>query len=310
MKKFLTRVILFSLLQGLGLLFFLGNPLPGEKNYLARTIDKHERLRSTRSPRLILVGGSNVAFGFVSDELSARLKMPVVNMGLVGSLGLEFMLNEVRDQVRPGDLVVLSPEYQFGSSGRDPQTIRQLLEVRPESARFLALRDWKDGLADTGLNWIGGYLRRAILKIGAGEEPPQDDYRREGFDEANSYVGHYGMPSLTRIASGQEPVRTMVHPLEPRVFKMLQEFADHCAKAGAQCFFSWPPQPPDFLQTEISSVKEIGRKLESVKNLKILDSPEEQIYPPEQFYDTLYHLTREGALRRSRFLAERLIGFL
>jgi hypothetical protein len=258
---------------------------------------------------LILIGGSNVSFGFASDELSARLKMPVVNMGLVAFLGLEFMLNEVRGQIRAGDVVVLSPEYHFGSSGRDVQTIRQVLELRPESARFLALRDWREGLADSGLHWVGAYLRRAILKMGW-EEPAPDDYRRDGFDEANSYVGHHGMPSIRRMPSGHEPIGTAVHPLELRVFKMLQEFADHCAKAGARCFFTWPPQPPDLLRTDISSVKEIGRKLESMKNLRILDSPEEQIYPPEQFYDNGYHLTREGALRRSRLLAERLSGFL
>jgi hypothetical protein len=308
MKRFLARVLIFVLLQGIGLFFFRGSNLPEENNYLARTIGKHERLRTTKSPRLILIGGSNVAFGFISEELNNGLKMPVVNMGLVAGLGLEFMLHEVWDEIRAGDVVVLSPEYDFGGGGRDLQVIRQLLELRPESAAFVTLKDWRDGLADSGLNWMGGYLRRAVLKAGRKRTVEEGVYRRDGFDEANCYVAHHGLPSLMveKAGPGKGRVRTVVHPIESRVLELLRNFSGHCAKAGAKCVFTCPPQPPDLLETNLADVQRIIRKVKTLQDLIVVDSPEEQIYPLEQFYDTQYHLTREGAVRRSRLLVERV----
>ena len=312
MRRFLLRVILFCVLQLAAMFVFRGSSLPGENNYLARTIEKHHRLRETRVPRIILVGGSNVSFGFVAEELNRGLGVPVVNMGLVAALGLEFMLKEIRGSVGPGDVVLLSPEYDFGGGGRDLQVLRQLLELRPESARFVSVRDWTKDFADTAVNWYGAYLQRAVLKRGMTTEVEEGGFRRDGFDDANCYVAHHGRPSpiLTNAIEGKLIVKTVVHPLENHVFEMLAEFVAHCGRAGAICVYSCPPQPPDLQKTNIPATQKLVEQLKRVEGLIIIDSPEEHIYPLEQFYDTQYHLTKEGAVRRSRFIAERLQAWL
>src|SRR5438270_3278585 len=69
MKGFLLKICSFLLLQAVIFAFFWNPSFPHEDNYLAATIDKHHRLNTTRAPRIILVGGSNLAFGIKSEPL-------------------------------------------------------------------------------------------------------------------------------------------------------------------------------------------------------------------------------------------------
>src|SRR5688572_21345445 len=103
MKILALKVALFLLLQGALFRAFWNPDLPWETNYLAATIDKHQRLAGTRPPRIIFIGGSNLPFGIKSDMMQKELGRPIVNMGLVAGLGIDFLLKEVAGQVRAGD---------------------------------------------------------------------------------------------------------------------------------------------------------------------------------------------------------------
>ena len=61
---------------------------PEPTSLLTAHVDKMERLRATPSPRVVVVGGSNVAYGIDSSRLEASLGRPVVNLGTSGGLGL------------------------------------------------------------------------------------------------------------------------------------------------------------------------------------------------------------------------------
>ncbi len=124
----IAAIIAFLLCQ---VVIVLVPPVVQRSSFLAGAIEKHKLLSTTPSPRLILVGGSNVAFGFDSEYLSRVLKLPVINMALHGGLGLRFALNEVAPYIRKNDLIVVAPEYpQFDDPNGD-LTLLQLLSVYP-----------------------------------------------------------------------------------------------------------------------------------------------------------------------------------
>jgi hypothetical protein len=54
----------------------------GDDNYLAAVLEKDRIIRNASSPKVILVGGSNLAFGIDSKMMQDSLGMSVVNMGL------------------------------------------------------------------------------------------------------------------------------------------------------------------------------------------------------------------------------------
>lgn len=62
-------------------------------------------------PRLLITGGSGAHYTINSDIIEQGLGIRVVNLGLDGPIGLDVILPSVIDQVRPGDTVLLIPEY-------------------------------------------------------------------------------------------------------------------------------------------------------------------------------------------------------
>jgi hypothetical protein len=109
------------------------------QSYLAAFIDKQKLLENTISPKVILAGGSSVAFGFDSETLSEEIGMPVVNMGLQGGLGIRFVLESIRPYLHNGDILILSPEYHnIFSQLSGGELLAQMLVVDPQGIRYLS----------------------------------------------------------------------------------------------------------------------------------------------------------------------------
>ena len=78
--------------------------------------EKCDRLKEIEGEKIVVVGGSSVAFGVDSALLSRYTGMPVVNFGLYAALGTKLMLDLSLPHIGEGDIVVISPEL-------DPQTL-------------------------------------------------------------------------------------------------------------------------------------------------------------------------------------------
>ncbi len=85
----------------------------GELSWLrAMYFQKIARAESIQeNKRLLITGGSGAHYTVNSDIIEQGLGIPVVNLGLDGPIGLDVILPSVIDQVRPGDTVLLIPEY-------------------------------------------------------------------------------------------------------------------------------------------------------------------------------------------------------
>ncbi|MDY6782673.1 MAG: hypothetical protein SW833_09040 [Cyanobacteriota bacterium] len=61
--------------------------------------------------RLLIAGGSGAHYTVNSQLIEEKLGIPVMNFALDGNLGLNIISPLIAEQVRPGDIVLLMPEY-------------------------------------------------------------------------------------------------------------------------------------------------------------------------------------------------------
>ncbi|MGE0495448.1 MAG: hypothetical protein AB7S38_39950 [Vulcanimicrobiota bacterium] len=302
MARFVKEVTLFLLLQ-LPLAGWVAYQYtPNEFAYFASVIDKTARLESLPSPKVVLVGGSNVAYGFDSQLLESGLGRPVVNMGIHAPFGLDYMLAEVESSLKPGDLVVVCPEYELLASDLKPETLVWILELRPHNLAYVPPRQWP-GLLDGGLPYLGSVLR------GFGRSPDQRKLRaqalpvmvRSALDERGDVVGHRewtppdAREHLARIRSGdlfKEGYDT--HRLEQAV-KTLKDFEHRYQARGARMVVSLPPTPQFLYQRHREQLAGIESALRA-SAIPVINSAQEMIFPAADFYDTIYHL-RGPAIR-------------
>ena len=104
MTGFVGRLAAFASLQLLvaSIVFWQGSPRDSN-HYLSALQDKIERLESCVGNRILVVGGSNAAFGFDSQCIQQTTGLDTVNLGLHVSLGLPFYLETIRQHCRDGE---------------------------------------------------------------------------------------------------------------------------------------------------------------------------------------------------------------
>ncbi|MFM8359632.1 MAG: hypothetical protein ACKOET_13875 [Verrucomicrobiota bacterium] len=317
MTRFVLQVAGFLALQFLlGALLLRGYDVPGESNYLAGIRDKLRRAAETASPRILLVGGSNVPFGFRSDLLASLTGRPVVNVGLAAGIGSEFMLAQAAQVARPGDVILLSLEYdQFASGPRagawsgqgfDPAILQQVLVFHPGSVACLGPTHFRKVVLDRGLRILGEVIRR---RVGQAFVPaprdPAGDRRRRGFNEHGDAVGHWDLPSRMDpavLARARLVGEARGFP-NPALLGHLARFVARQRERGVAVAFTFPPKPATALAHDAPLAGQLAAALRSIPGLRVLDQPADHGYPPELFFDTANHLTGEGARRRTERVA-------
>lgn len=299
MISLLSKSLLMGLLvlSSYALIYFL----PAEQvSYLSASFDKHHRLQSTPPPRVIFVGGSNLAFSLDSRLVEERLGCPAVNMGLAAGLGLRFQLAEVKPYLGPGDLVVVAPEYeQFSAMLDGERALADLVALAPGSAEHLSSpRQYLVLLKNLPLHFQDKIYLRLVTAI-RGAAPASDIYRRDSFNQYGDVIAHLGRPPKTdwQAKFAQDAFKP---ELSAEVITVLNGFKEYADGRGAQVVLIFPCIPDLLDAGERRHLDDIYRRLKAEVKATIAAPPDNYLYPPGCFYDTQYHLTEQCRETRTR----------
>lgn len=315
MKRFFVRIILLSLAVVLtGVILGSGSSETGDDNYLAAVLEKDRLIRNAESPKIILVGGSNLAFGVDSKMMQDSLGMPVVNMGLYAKLGLKYMLAQVRPYIQEGDIVVVVPEYDqfYGDFANGDHTLNTALLYAPSDRVGDFIRSYS--IMDVVLrprveNARRSFLRGLAVAVGREDQffPPDTNpvYNRRSFNEYGDVVAHLG----TR---GMNPDSIYVGPLpsidtfNSETIALLNDLAEDAEARGAKAYFMFPSYIDRSLELNRAAIDSLRRKFKGKLRIPVVGSPSDFSYPGNYFFDTRYHLNETGRRLRTLKLVEML----
>jgi len=271
-------------------------------DYLEVAGAKQERLKTTSSPKVIIVGGSNATFGIDSEVLENALCMPVVNMSLHASLGFRFMVDEVKNSLGKGDLVIVSLEHSGYSTPEKDNDIHIITVDRvPSAIRFIPWYSRPRVL-------MGVMLMRmqAVYKVvtGVWKDASEDKvYRASGFNERGDIVSHFGLPH--RDPARIEHVAYATPAVSDDFFPIANELLESAKNSGAEVVWTWPViANSSFRQGRNDTIAQrIGSH-----DIQMLGKSIDLVLPDTAFYDTHYHLRATGRQLRTRQLIKDLCG--
>ena len=313
MRKFCLKAFLLALLIicSYSLMYLI---LPARISYISTTIAKHERLQETSSPKVVFVGGSNLAFGLDSELIEKGLGIRSVNMGLAAGLGLRLMLDEVKPALRPGDIVVIAPEYELFAGTVNGE--RDLAEM---------------GLADLGnLQYFRTVEQYVVLfkniplffqdkltpYLSAplhGRPITSEIYRRDGFNHYGDLTTHLGRSPHTDWQANF--ARDGINPnfdensdsnVNGDALTILNEFHGYAQSKGVKVILTFPCVPDTLKVRDRRYIETLYRYLTTNSKLPIPDPPETFFYPLDCFFDSPYHLIAPCRERRTRQILDEL----
>ena len=297
-------VILSPLLTVFSLAVFI--PPKFDESFVGVLDDKIERLDSIEEEKIIIIGGSSVAFGIDSELIEKYTEMPVVNFGLYASLGTKLMLDLSKKSINEGDVIVLAPEM-------DAQTLSlyfnadSTLQAMDGSFHNLLRTDFDDAFKILASSWDFAHEKIKYIKS---PKPTLDNtvYSSKSFNEyldieyprEHNVMDIYYDPNLM--------INLDASIVSEDFVDYVNDYISYCERRGAKVYFSWCPMNSlAVVNEDEESVLAFEKYMKENINATFISSIEDYILPPEYFYDTNFHMNDAGMIRHSVNLTKDLL---
>ncbi len=293
-KRFiLITTILTLLIAGPLLIGGLLLPVQYQDTFMGELPYKFSRLENAPGKRIIVIGGSGMAFAVDSALLEQEFPgYTAVNMGMYADLGVRFLLDLTENELREGDIVILSPEQhaQTLSCWFGAKSALQGMDGNISMLRYVSRED-----LGALIGALPGFTLEKLRFMSTDDHPEGEGiYRRNSFNEygdiasplasANIMPGYYD-PSVT--------VSYDPSVLEDAFAERLRAYAAHAHKKGAEVY--WYFCPANRLAVDASaSPEDFYDFLYETLDFPILGDPANAVMDEAWFFDTDFHLNQSG----------------
>lgn len=290
--------------------FILFKITPPTNTFLAGLEIKHRRALSINSPKIIINGGSNLAFGINSPIIEKALNLPVCNLGIMAGLGLEYMIEQVKFYAKEGDVVVLVPEYfLYATPESDPRggVLLSAGYVFPFGKRFM-----KEDLPFLNFQYKSqNALKRLFLAKTDGVKSADDGvYVLSAFNEyGDVYIHNDTIFDRNIFDNYTTPLEKDINRNAnfKKIEKLLTETKEFLSKKNIKIFASFPPTP---ITDKRKDLDEFAVNVFEKCGVEVLGTPNDFRFEFDDFYNGVNHLNYIGSKKRSvllsKFLAEKL----
>ena len=277
----------FFLICGFGLPVQFGDTFMGELK------SKYERLKETSGKRIVLVGGSGVAFDCDSALMDDFFpSYEIVNFGMYAGLGTKAVMDLSENYIHEGDIVILSPEQseQTFSDYFNGEYMWQAAD-----GAFGMLRDLKSENFEA---MLGNFSRFALEKLNyvmKGQKPQTDSiYQKKSF---NTY-GDIELDTCREniLPNGydvNQKVRFTEDVVQPEFMAYMNDWAKRLEKKGAVVWYRYCPVNKLSVE-DMDDLAAYDVFLRQKLDFPVIGNPENSLMEAEWFFDTNFHLNQPG----------------
>lgn len=277
----------FFLICGFGLPVQFGDTFMGELK------SKYERLKETPGKRIVLVGGSGVAFDCDSALMDDFFpSYEIVNFGMYAGLGTKAVMDLSENYIHEGDIVILSPEQseQTFSDYFNGEYMWQAAD-----GAFGMLRDLKSENFEA---MLGNFPRFALEKLNyvmKGQKPQTDSiYQKKSF---NTY-GDIELDTCREniLPNGydvNQKVRFTEDVVQPEFMDYMNDWAKRLEKKGAVVWYRYCPVNKLSVE-DMDDLAAYDVFLRQKLDFPVIGNPENSLMEAEWFFDTNFHLNQPG----------------
>ena len=277
----------FFLICGFGLPVQFGDTFMGELK------SKYERLKETSGKRIVLVGGSGVAFDCDSALMDDFFpSYEIVNFGMYAGLGTKAVMDLSENYIHEGDIVILSLEQseQTFSDYFNGEYMWQAAD-----GAFGMLRDLKSENFEA---MLGNFPRFALEKLNyvmKGQKPQTDSiYQKKSF---NTY-GDIELDTCREniLPNGydvNQKVRFTEDVVQLEFMDYMNDWAKRLEKKGAVVWYRYCPVNKLSVE-DMDDLAAYDVFLRQKLDFPVIGNPENSLMEAEWFFDTNFHLNQPG----------------
>lgn len=312
MARFVREAAKFGIIQISILAFCLYCffNFPKENDPSAWGSEKIARLEQAESPRLIIMGDSNVVLGLNSEPFAKAFpEYHPVNAGLYAFLGNGLLLSEIEDEIKPGDVVLLSWVYAHFAANEIQYLFYRYAVHRPEAFLNFSKEEiyW---FLEGGLFMIREAARETWNVLFEEREAFVSPYGPENLNKYGDGVGHYGLESPPGSRFEMKAFDAKPNGYTSKVIDRLNAFNRRVEAKGGKVFFAYAPLTQKSYDDNLAELDELDELLHQRLDFPVLNHPSEMIFEHADMFDSGGHLKEAAVFERSDELVEDLEPYL
>jgi hypothetical protein len=285
-------------------------PVP-DAVFSSSIIDLKEKIliRNKNTEKIIVVGGSNVAFGIDSIEIKKAFGIETINFGCMAGIGPEVLLSKIKNHTSNGDIIIFCWEfglYRFERSGSNFTYLNLIFGPLTTLRSNYPIMD----KIRLNLKYPTSHIRTSMAVAYNPFANPEIFRCSWNFDE-------YGnVRSIQeQIVKEKELINSPLSALMTEltitndVKEMLTDFVHSCRNNNIKVLSTWPNtfNNPKYIKNKVVEknflkIKDFWQNLD----VPIIGMPEDSMLTAEFFHDTYYHLNSKGVKIRTKKLIDNL----
>jgi hypothetical protein len=279
-----------------------------QNTYYAALVDKVNYLEShKKDKKILLVGGSNVAFGFDSSLLEQEFsEYKVVNFGLYAGLGTKIMMDLSKPYIGKDDMVFLLPETNVQSMSLffSPVSAWKAIEDRANIYNLLPKSNQKQ--------MRGNYFSYVKEKSKFAKPIEVSGiYQRHNFNDHFDF--HYVENGISLRDKNQmaqhfdptTPVDYSAEMINSDFLDYVNEYKKYVDNIGGNLYFGFCPVNNLCIKNgDAKNLSNFYWELRQKLDCEIVGNPQEYLLDPHYFFDSNFHLNDAGAKLRTKLFVE------
>ena len=310
MKKLLLKISLFLLavlllISPFGIFLLIANSQAHiySKTYYAALVDKVHNLKEQKNQKkIVLIGGSNVAFGFNSGLLQQEfLEYKVVNFGLYAMLGTKIMMDLAIDYINEGDMVFLSPEINSQSTSLYFNSQSTLKALEDDMSLINKLpKDNKDSVIGSYFDFFKerSKYNKVIETSGVYQRKNFNEYGDIKYDELDENNIHYR--SANRMLLHYDPTMKVdfSYQIDQSFYEYVNSYNKKVNSKKAKLYYAFSPVN-ELSVINQESINDYYWNIRENLDCSVIGNPNEYIINPHFFYDSNFHMNDAGSIYRT-----------
>lgn len=252
-----TKALIFGLVQSGG----------RAKNFNSAFVDKLKLLQKYRDQqKIVLYGGSSVAFGLSAKQIEKATHLKTINLGHHAGFGLVDFRDFILANLTPNDLIIFSPEWHFYTlpENYDPATLDNLIHNNFDYGELLGKKE---------------YMTRSVFLCPTTHSPQHLPYIYDCLNTNGDIITHCGMPSIKPL-----PYDLPDKGFDFAYFKKTFPFISQ-----NNTLILFPPTQALVYEKNKLRIEEIEKELRD-QGLQLANAASDNVYPESSFFDATYHL--------------------
>lgn len=260
-------------------------------------------------------------FGLDGDQVERSLGRQCVNMGLCLIFPLDYLFEEIRSNVKAGDIIVLSPEYSsYSEQTKKSDFLADILDPYPRGIEWMlktscCTLDQKSKfvfhLRTVGLEkltfaikHLGSIINHTCKWTKGKYDPALDVLRASHLDRSGALLWHLNQKCQS------DPHRAdhldVSTQLDQDVISDINNFNQYCKARGAQLVLIPPPVAEPLYRQEAPEIEKLMADCDKHLKCPILARPSRYTFPFSMIFNDQYHLNKYGRPIRTQRVIEDL----